>query len=79
MTATHLSNLGLHKIHKIKSYCVRHRNSCMYSLSLENCRAAALNTLSQVSSIQKGDYECGLNCEARDELGGMKVCEKTVH
>jgi len=51
----------------------------MYSLSLENCRAAALNTLSQVSSIQKGDYECGLNCEARDELGGMKVCEKTVH
>ena len=47
--------------------------------SLENCRAEALNTLSQVSSIQKGDYECGLNCEARDELGGIKVCEKTVH
>ena len=45
--------------------------------SLEACRDAALSTLSSISSVRAGDYECGLNCEARSDLGGMKVCEKT--
>ena len=54
-----------------------HKNIGVFD-SLENCRAEALNTLSQISSIQRGDYECGLNCQARNEHGGIKVCEKTV-
>ena len=45
--------------------------------SLETCRDAALSTLSSISSVRAGDYECGLNCEARSDLGGLKVCEKT--
>ncbi len=46
--------------------------------SLENCRAAALQKLSQVSSVEKGDYECGLNCEFREGMGDLQVCEKTA-
>jgi len=53
-----------------------HRNIGVYD-SLENCRAAALDTLSRISTIEKGDYECGLNCENRIGMGGVKVCEKT--
>lgn len=45
--------------------------------SLEACRAAAVSTLRRVSSLQDGDYECGLNCEARSDLPGIRVCEKT--
>ncbi|MEH6529572.1 MAG: hypothetical protein V7718_06490 [Porticoccus sp.] len=45
--------------------------------SLEACRDAALSILSSISSVRAGDYECGLNCEARSDLGGMKVCKKT--
>lgn len=54
-----------------------HRNIGVHN-SLEGCRSAALNMLSQISSIEKGDYECGLNCESRSGMGGIKVCEKTV-
>lgn len=46
--------------------------------SLEACRAAAVSTLRRVSSLQDGDYECGLNCEASSTLPGIKVCEKTA-
>ena len=53
-----------------------YRNIGVYE-SLESCRAASLNTLSQISTIEKGDYECGLNCENRSGMGGIKVCEKT--
>ena len=53
-----------------------HRNIGVYE-SLESCRAAALNALSQISAIEKGDYECGLNCENRSDMGGIKVCERT--
>jgi hypothetical protein len=45
--------------------------------SLESCRAAALKKLSQVSSIEEGDYECGLNCGFRDGMGDLRVCKKT--
>ena len=45
--------------------------------SLEACRSAALSMLSNVSSAHSGDYECGLNCETRSDLGGVKVCKRT--
>lgn len=45
--------------------------------SLEECRASALNALNKISSVSEGDYECGLNCESRSGMGGIKVCEKT--
>lgn len=45
--------------------------------SLEDCRASAINTLSTVSSVQRGDYECGLNCRSQSGLAGMKVCKET--
>jgi len=53
-----------------------HTNLGSYS-SLESCRSAALNTLTRISSIESGDYECGLNCEVREGMGGIKICEKT--
>ena len=45
--------------------------------TLEECRASAINALNKVSSASSGDYECGLNCESRSGIGGIKVCEKT--
>ena len=53
-----------------------HQNIGVYN-SLESCRVAALNMLSQISSVQQGDYECGLNCEIKSGMGGIKVCDKT--
>lgn len=53
-----------------------HRNTGVYE-SLESCRSAARNMLSEISSIERGDYECGLNCEYRSGMGSIKVCEKT--
>lgn len=53
-----------------------HRNIGVYH-SLESCRAAALDTLSRISSIENGDYECGLNCDNRSDIGGIKICDKT--
>jgi len=53
-----------------------HRNIGVYE-SLESCRAAAWDMLSRISSIENGDYECGLNCEYRSDMGDIKVCEKT--
>jgi len=45
--------------------------------SLEECRASAINALNKISSVSAGDYECGLNCESRSGMDGIKVCEKT--
>jgi len=53
------------------------RNIGVFS-SLEQCRDAALKKLSIISSVHAGDYECGLNCESRSGLRGIKVCEKTL-
>lgn len=44
--------------------------------SLEACRDKALSELA-TTSILTGDYECGLNCKSRSDLGGIKVCEQT--
>ncbi|MGH8659296.1 MAG: hypothetical protein ACREV4_12705 [Gammaproteobacteria bacterium] len=46
--------------------------------SLEACRASALEALRRVSSVEAGDYECGLNCKADSSLGGINVCEETL-
>lgn len=53
-----------------------HKNIGVHE-SLESCRAAAREMLSKISSIEKGDYECGLNGEYRSGMGSIKVCEKT--
>jgi len=53
-----------------------HRNIGIYE-SLESCRSAAWDLLSEISSIERGDFECGLNCEYRSDMGDIKVCEKT--
>ena len=42
--------------------------------SLDECRAAAINTLNRVSSVSRGDYECGLNCKSN---GSLRVCKRT--
>lgn len=52
----------------------QHLNIGTYK-SLEECRASALAELREVSSVEAGDYECGLNCEAD---GGQKVCVETL-
>ncbi len=46
--------------------------------SLESCRSAALSRLSSVSSIDRGDYECGLNCEYREGWGDLRICKETL-
>lgn len=43
--------------------------------SLDDCRAAAINTLNRVSSVSKGDYECGLNCKS--DGYGLRICKST--
>lgn len=43
--------------------------------SLEECRAAAVDTLRRVSTERKGDYECARDC--RDE-SGLRVCAETT-
>ena len=53
-----------------------HRNIGIFA-SLKSCRVAARDILSIISSSELGDYECGLNCEYRNGLEGIKVCEKT--
>ncbi len=46
--------------------------------SLGECRASAIAALQQMSSLERGDYECGLNCKADKDLGGIKVCKETL-
>ena len=46
-------------------------------LTLEECRSRAVAELNVISSIDKGDYECGLNCRVNDH--GLYICKKTSH
>ena len=41
------------------------------------CRTAALNKLSELRATNRGDYECGRNCEYKDGMGDLRVCEVT--
>ena len=63
-------------IYPNKHDLTRHVNIGKFK-SLEACRAAAMNALRAMNSLGSGDYECGLNCKANTDLGGIKVCEKT--
>lgn len=43
--------------------------------SLEACRHAARRTLASMNALEKGDWECGLNCDGH--YGTVKICERT--
>lgn len=47
--------------------------------SLEECRDTTISYADSMG-IPYGqyDYECGLNCEARSEYGGLNVCKETL-
>ena len=38
---------------------------------------AALNKLAELRTEERGDYECGKNCEYKDGMGDLRVCEAT--
>lgn len=42
--------------------------------TFEECRAASVAMLDNLNSREKGDYECGLNCNPKD---GLNICDKT--
>lgn len=54
-----------------------HQNIGIFD-SLEACRSAARSTLANVSSVDRGDYECGLNCKSKSGMGGIKICDETL-
>ena len=60
-----------------KSDLTRHRNLGEFS-SLDECRAAARRVLSALNALQRGDYECGKNCDDGAKFGGVKVCKETL-
>jgi hypothetical protein len=54
----------------------KHRNLGKFD-SLEACRAAARGMLAELKASDRGDYECGKNCDDGSKLGGIKVCSET--
>jgi len=42
--------------------------------TLEDCRSAAVDRLYSLNARDRGDYECGLNCESQ---GIINICEET--
>lgn len=54
----------------------RHQFVGVYG-SLDDCRAAA-NAIIRQAQWSSSDYECGLNCEPDEDLGGLLVCEETA-
>ncbi len=44
--------------------------------SLQECRAAAQARLEQLGALERGDYECGLNCKRRED-SRLAICERT--
>lgn len=44
--------------------------------SLESCRTTARSILAQSGALERGDYECGLNCKG-DAATGLNVCKRT--
>lgn len=63
-------------IYPNKNNLSEHINIGSYT-SLEECRVSAIKALNKISSVSAGDYECGLNCESKNSMDGVKVCEKT--
>jgi hypothetical protein len=60
-----------------KNNLTEHRGLGIFS-SLEECRAAADNYLTDLGALDRGDYECGKNCDSGSSTGGIKVCEETL-
>lgn len=62
------------KIFPDKENTKRHKKFGIYN-SLEECRKASLDELKTLGLSNRGDYQCGLNCEFHE---GMKldICEK---
>jgi hypothetical protein len=49
--------------------------------SLEQCRLAARQVLTNRFNdprLERGDYECGKNCDDGSRYGGVKVCKETA-
>ena len=46
--------------------------------SLEECRRAAVALLARLHALDRGDYECGRNCDDGSRHGGVKICRETV-
>lgn len=49
--------------------------------SLGECRLAARRALAELfqdPQLERGDYECGLNCDDGSRYGGVKVCKETT-
>jgi len=51
------------------------RNIGVYE-SFESCSDAAIAVLRGINAGDKGDYECGLNCEYKPDIG-LNVCKET--
>jgi hypothetical protein len=46
--------------------------------TLEQCRDKTVSYANSMNiSYGQYDYECGLNCSPRANMGGLNVCEKT--
>jgi hypothetical protein len=60
-----------------KNDLTRHRNLGNFN-SLDECRAAARGVLAELKALDRGDYECGKNCDDGSRMGGIKVCEETL-
>ena len=60
-----------------KNNLTHHRNLGKFK-SLEECRAAARGVLAELKALDRGDYECGKNCDDGSRMGGIKVCEETL-
>ncbi len=46
--------------------------------TLASCRDAALVRLNALGAVERGDYECGKNCQLTDPDLGLWVCDETV-
>jgi hypothetical protein len=45
--------------------------------SLQACRAAVRAMLAALNVLERGDYECGHNCDHGSRLRGSKICQET--
>lgn len=47
--------------------------------TFEECQEAAIGRMrsNYATTGKQGDYQCGLNCSHRDELGGLLICKET--
>lgn len=53
-----------------------HRNVGVFE-SLEECRSGSYAMLRSLGATDRGDYECGLNCELPNGYSTIKVCDET--